>query len=291
MNELVALSPAMRELVTACLDVASAPTTILLTGESGCGKERVARAIHRSSPRRALTFTLLSCSSFDEGEAMPAMGHGGSVLLDEVGALPLALQGRLLALLEGPRQSRIMASTNRDLPALVQQGAFRADLYYRLDVFPVRVPALRDRREDLGPLAEQLLAQHARSLGRPAARLSGGALCALGAHAFQGNVRELANLLERATLRARTASIEAADLGLAPSLHEASLFPAHLPIELERLERLAIAEALRRSDGNRTHAARLLGLGLRTLRQKLNSPTVREGPAFAHAAPLLSEAS
>lgn len=291
MTDLIGVSAAMRETLAAALDVAGTSTTVLVTGESGAGKELLARLVHGASPRTALPFTLLSCVTLDAAAAEAALAHGGTVVLDEVAALSFEDQGRLLLLLEKPRSARVIGISNRDLPTLVLRGTLRADLYYRLDVFPLRMPALRERREDLVPLADLLLRQHALRLGRPALRLSGGALSALAAHAFPGNVRELGNVLERAAIRARAPVIEAAELGLGPALADTSQFPSALPLELSQLERLAIAEALRRSGGNRTHAARLLGLGLRTLRQKLNGPVARGGSSSRDLEAQLQEAS
>jgi DNA-binding NtrC family response regulator len=271
-DEVIAFSPAMREAIGAALDVAPAPTTVLLTGESGAGKEVVARFIHSMSPRTSLPLTLVPCVSFEAAGVAAAMQHGGTVVLDEVSALTRDAQAQLLRLLEEPHPTRVIATSNRELADLVERGALRSDLFYRLDVYPVHVPALRDRREDLAALADTLLTRIASGLGRTPATMTGSALAALEAHDWPGNVRELANLLERAVIRARTPRLEGADLPLQQPRNFASPFPSSLPLGLEQLERLAISEALRRTSGNRTHAAKLLGIGLRTLRQKLNGP-------------------
>lgn len=276
MNELVCESLAMRELRAALLDVAGAPTTVLISGESGTGKGFAARWLHAVSPRAAAPLTVLGAvdvSGPAVERAQHALAHGGTVVVDDAGTLPHDAQERLLWLLEQPRTSRVVALASSDLGELVARGLLRAELFYRLDVFPVRVPPLRERREDLPTLAEQLLRAHAEALGRSPPRLDPAATAALLAHGFPGNVRELSNVLERALLRTRAPTLEADALGLAPAGSGPGLFPAHLPLRIEQLERAAIAEALRRSGGNRTHAARLLGLGLRTLRQKLNGPT------------------
>ncbi len=181
------------------------------------------------------------------------------------------MQGRLLSLLEGSHASRVIATSHRDLQDLVGRGQLRSDLYYRLDVFPITVPSLRDRKEDIAPLAELLLQRAGKNLGRQASRLTAEALGLLQSQRWPGNVRELANVLERASIRSRGPMIEVQDLGLIARPVDVSFFPTHLPLNLDQLERLAIAEALRRTAGNRTHAARLLNIGLRTLRQKLNT--------------------
>jgi two-component system, response regulator FlrC len=317
-DEPVAGSPAMREALLAAAEVATAPTTtVLLLGESGTGKEVLARFVHARSPRGAGPWVAVNCA------ALPAdlleselFGHergaftgaserragrfeqasGGTLLLDEVSELPLALQAKLLRALQErevdrvggqrpvPVDVRIVATSNRDLAGMVKEGSFRSDLYYRLNVFPILLPPLRERAADVVPLAERLLAEAAGALGRGITVLSPAAREALLGHPFPGNVRELRNLLERAAVRCRSGVIEPWHLGIAgrglsvappggdaaPS-GAAPFLPPDLPIDLGALERLAIEEALRRVDGNRTHAARLLGIGLRTLRNKLRA--------------------
>ncbi|MFZ5439609.1 MAG: sigma 54-interacting transcriptional regulator [Myxococcota bacterium] len=280
---LIGFSPAMRQAIGAAVDVAGAPTTVLLTGETGSGKEVLARFIHQISPRAGLPLSVLSGIALDLEQVEAALRHGGTVVLDEIAAIPMETQGRLLAILEGTHPSRLIATSHRDLRELVERGQLRSDLFYRLDVYPIVVPPLRARREDLPSLTDVLIARIAAALGRPPLRLTGEALGVLEGYRWPGNVRELANVLERALIRTRGQVIEAADLGLpAPTrsaAHEPSMvgFPAHLPLDLVALERVAIAEALRRTNGNRTHAARLLNIGLRTLRQKLNTPSSPEG--------------
>jgi DNA-binding NtrC family response regulator len=286
-NELIAFSNSMRQAMSAALDVAKTPTTVLLTGETGSGKEVLARFIHESSPRAAAPFSVFNCGAMaSEFERLTeALSHGGTVVLDEVSAITIDMQGRVLSQLEGAHASRVIATSSRDLRELVERGQLRSDLFYRLDVFPIAVPPLRERREDLASLASVLLNRIATSLGRPAVSLNAEALGLLETQRWSGNVRELANVLERAVIRARGAMVEAADLGLVSRTVESSSFPAWLPLDLVQLERLAISEALRRTNGNRTHAARLLNLGLRTLRQKLNGPATEGGDLLAAVAP------
>ncbi len=273
MNDVIAFSPAMRETLATALDVAPGPTTVLLRGESGSGKEVLARFIHAMSPRAPLPFTVLSCVTFDEREVANALQHGGTVVFDELSALNVNAQALLLRLLETAHTSRVIATTNRNLADLVERGQLRSDLSYRLDVYPVNVPPLRDRREDLAALTDMLLTRIAHGLGRTPASITRDARAAIEAVEWPGNVRELANVLERAVIRSRTQVIDVSDLSLSPQRNPSNPFPSTLPLALEQLEALAIAEALRRTGGNRTHAARLLNIGLRTLRQKLNGPS------------------
>ena len=314
----VAESPAMREVLGAAEDVAMGNTTVLILGESGTGKEVVARYIHRCSARTGGPWVAVNCA------AMPAdlleselFGHErgaftgaadrrlgrieqadkGTLLLDEISELPLSLQAKLLRVLQErevdrlgggrpvPVDVRIIATSNRDLAQMVERKLFRADLYYRLFVFPIVLPPLRDRPADIPVLATHMLRRLAEELGRETPTLADDALRGLSRYRFPGNVRELGNILERALVRCRYAVIDLQylDLGVheprssvaamgrserAP-LPERRFLPEGVPIELGSLERLAIQEALRRENGNRTHAARLLGISLRTLRNKL----------------------
>ncbi|MDX2013827.1 MAG: sigma 54-interacting transcriptional regulator [Myxococcaceae bacterium] len=275
MTDFVAQSRSMQEAVAAALDVAASPTTVFLRGEHGTGKRRFARFIHAHSKAAAKPFVEVNPTTFDVVQIEVQLQSAGTMLFDEIGALSQEHQAHLLRLLEAPHAARIIASTSEAAEKLVEAGRLRSDLFYRLDVYPLRVPALRERRDDLSRLAQVLSIKAAQRLGRPAPTLSAGALIALEQADFPGNVRELENVLERALIRSRTPTIEAAALALAPPRVDGGLFPEGLPLDLAELERVAIAEALRRVNGNRTHAARLLGIGLRTLRQKLNGPSSR----------------
>jgi two-component system response regulator FlrC len=341
----VGASPAMREVIEAARDVAPTLTTVLLLGESGTGKELLARFLHAESRRpgpwvavncAALPAELLESELFghEKGSFTGAFerragrfeqAQRGTLLLDEISELPLPLQAKLLRVVQErevdrlggqrpvPVDVRVIATSNRDLGEMVQRGLFRSDLYYRLNVFPIVLPPLRDRLEDLPALATALIADASRDLGRPAPLLDEAALAVLRVNPFRGNVRELRNMLERALVRCRGPVLGAAHLGLsvgggqAPALHalkemeplaaqgratalhtptlgggRALALQGDLPLDLGELERLAIAEALRRVRGNRTHAARLLGIGLRTLRNKLR--TYREAGVNVEAA-------
>jgi two-component system response regulator FlrC len=312
-------SAPMREVLTAVEDVAPANTTVLLLGESGTGKEVFARHIHCLSERAAGPWVAVNCA------ALPAelleselFGHErgaftgaserrigrieqadrGTLLLDEISEMPPPLQAKLLRVLQErevdrvgggrsiPVDVRVIATSNRDLEAMVAAKLFRADLFYRLSVFPIALPALRERRDDIPALAAHLVTEIAERLGRPPLKLGPSALACLQAHDYPGNVRELGNILERALVRCRATELSAEHLDrslrggdgatsvaqrvLAPATPVTSL-PPELPIDLGQLERLAISEALRRVNGNRTHAARLLGISLRTLRNKLRA--------------------
>ncbi|MES1204923.1 MAG: sigma 54-interacting transcriptional regulator [Pseudomonadota bacterium] len=305
-------SPAMRQVLAAAEDVAVAATTVLIVGESGTGKEILARHIHRCSPRAAEAWVAVNCAALPahllEGELF---GHergaftgaferrigrieqadGGTLLLDEISELPLGLQAKLLRVLQErevdrlggirpiPVDVRVIATSNRPLDEMVARKEFRADLFYRLDVFPIRLPPLRERPQDIRGLADELLRTVSASLGRQAPVMEADAIAALRGYAFPGNVRELGNILERALVRSRQPVLRLSDLDLpAPATEPPaaravgvsdSPFPDDLPLHLPTLERLAIGRALRLSGGNRTHAARHLGISVRTLRNKL----------------------
>jgi two-component system response regulator FlrC len=317
----------MREVLAAADDVAETSTTVLLLGESGTGKEVLARYIHRRSARAEGPWVAVNCAALpadlleselfghERGAFTGAaerrtgrfeLAHGGTLLLDEISELSLPLQAKLLRALQEreidriggqrpiPVDVRVIAASNRDVAGMVERGQFRSDLYYRLNVFPIVVPPLRARRDDLAALVEGLLEEAAAELGRPPPALAADALELLSAHTFPGNVRELRNLLQRAMVRCRGPVVGTEHLrpGTAPATAsgaEGSALPAGLPLELAALERLAIREALRRVNGNRTHAARLLGIGLRTLRNKLRAWREEEvlPPADPAARPFL----
>jgi two-component system, NtrC family, response regulator AtoC len=291
--------PAMNAVEEALRKVARTDATVLLLGESGVGKEVAARAVHAWSERASGPFVAVNCAALAEtlleselfGHEKGAftgavarrrgrieLAEGGTFFLDEIAELRPELQAKLLRVLEErsferlggtqtiPANVRWIAATNRDLRAMLQEGRFREDLYHRLAVFPVRLPPLRERRGDILPLAEALLARIGRDLARRPAALGPAARERLLAAPWPGNVRELANALERAvilsggdTLGPEHVILEAA--GTAPA--------AGAPQTLAELERDAIARALAAAGGNRKDAAERLGIGLRTLYDKL----------------------
>jgi len=299
---IVGAHPRLRAALRLLQRVAPTESTVLLTGESGTGKELFARALHALSPRHGGPFVAVNCAAIPEtllenelfGHEKGAftgadrrqpgrfeLAQGGTLLLDEIGELPPAVQGKVLRVLEertfervgsGRTQRadvRLAAATNRDLRAMVEAGEFRSDLYFRLAVFPVELPALRERASDVPLLARHLLAEIARRHHREAPALDDEAAALLAAQPWPGNVRELANLLERAVI-----------LCEGPALRAADLRPLLEPLggERERLRR-ALVEA----DGDKRRAAELLGISYRTLLQQVRAhdlegvPRYREG--------------
>ena len=311
-------SAAMRRTVELARRVAPATTPVLVTGETGTGKELLARALHDWSPRAARPLVSLNCAALPAGVVESELfGHvkgafsgasadrlgrfqaanGGTLFLDEVGELPFELQARLLrALQEGcfePVGSdrtvrvdvRVIAATNADLPRAVQQKRFREDLYWRLAVFPIEMPPLRDRPEDIAGLAERHLAELARRAGRPPWRLTDASRRALGTAPWPGNVRELLNVIERATILARGPDIEADLLLLGPAATAApeSAATEDAGATLEQVERRAIARTLARTDGRiygAGGAAERLGLPPSTLRSRMEKLGLGGARAF-----------
>jgi two-component system response regulator FlrC len=299
-------APAMAPVVAALRKVAPTQATVLLLGESGTGKEVAARAVHRWSPRRDGPFVPVNCAAVSEhlleselfghekgaftGATVRHRGRlelaaGGTVFLDEIAELRPELQVKLLRVLQEKRFERVgstrtieadvrwIAATNRDLEERLASGAFRNDLYHRLAVFPVRMPPLRERREDVLPLARTLLERISRELGRPAPDLAPEAERMIETADWPGNVRELANALERAAILTEDGTITPELLTAGPRPHAPGPAPGSPaeppPATLEDLERQAIARALERHHGHRRHAAQELGIGERTLYDKL----------------------
>jgi two-component system, NtrC family, response regulator AtoC len=289
--------PAMRPVVEAVEKVARTNATVLLLGESGTGKEVAARTVHTRSARSGGPFVAVSCAAIAEGVLESELfGHekgaftsavatrrgrieladGGTLFLDEIGELKLELQSKLLRVLQERRFERVggsrtmeadvrwIAATNRELEAMAADGRFRQDLYHRLAVFPIRLPPLRERRGDIVPLAETLLARVGRDLGRPGLRLGADVQRAIAEADWPGNVRELANALERAAILADGPELRVRDLGTL-----ARPRPPAGGGSLSDVERETIARALAEVGGNRRQAAERLGIGLRTLYEKL----------------------
>jgi transcriptional regulator with PAS, ATPase and Fis domain len=262
--------------------------TVLVTGESGAGKEVIARLIHRASARRNGAFVALSCAALPEalleselfgyergaftGAQQLKLGHielasGGVLFLDEVSEMSLSAQATFLRVLEerefqrlgGTKllkaHIRVVAATNRVLSKAVEQGTFREDLFYRLHVFDINVPPLRERRDDILPLAESFLREIAKSLQRPLAGLTGDAKEVLLAHAWPGNIRELRNALERAAILCEGGLITPAHVALQnprPATDDST--------NLHVAERRTIEHVMRQTRGNKTRAAERLGL-------------------------------
>jgi two-component system response regulator PilR (NtrC family) len=303
LQSLIGDSPSMQQVRTMIEKLARSQAPIYISGESGSGKELAARLIHGRSARAAGTFVPVNCGAIPENlmeseffgyrkgaftgadserEGFFQAAHGGTLFLDEVADLPLAMQVKLLraiqekrvrkvgSVAEEPVDVRIICATHKNLRDLVDKGAFRQDLYYRLNVIELRMPPLRERMEDIGPLVEAILR---RVFGDTPPRLSSGAVKALSFYSFPGNVRELENILERATALCSGDLIEVDDLHLGPEEmaggEEQGRGSETLDEYLNRLERQAILEALQKAEGNRTAAARLLGVTFRSMRYRL----------------------
>jgi len=300
---LVARSEAMRRVVDLARRVAPVDTTVLITGESGVGKERVARLVHDASPRAAHAFVAVNCGALTEtlleselfGHCRGAFtgathdrpglfeaAHGGTLLLDEVGELSPAMQVRLLRVLQEREvrrvgetrvrrvDVRVLAATHRNLAEAVAAGTFRQDLYYRLRVFELAIPALRERRDDVLPLARAVVLRMAARFKRGVRSLSPEAADMLLRYRWPGNVRELENALERGVVLAEGSRVEARDLPeevrggrLPPVVREGEVRP------LEEVERAYIVAALEANGGNQTQTAAQLGIGTATLYRKL----------------------
>lgn len=319
----VAVEPASRQLLALATRVAQSDSTVLISGESGTGKEVLARFIHQQSPRAEKPFIAINCAAIPDNMLEATLfGHekgaftgaiatqpgkfeladGGTLLLDEISEMPLALQAKLLRVLQErevervggrkpiPLDIRILATTNRDLGGEVRGGRFREDLFYRLSVFPLAWPALRDRPADIVPLAERLLANHAMKMRQPSATLTADARQCLIGYAWPGNVRELDNAIQRALILQQGGLIRPDDLCLTATGGFASLSsnavgddtqisplavavapdaPGDLGEDLRRREFELILETLRAERGRRKETADRLGISARTLRYKL----------------------
>jgi two-component system response regulator PilR (NtrC family) len=313
-SQLLGDSPAMRTVRQTVAKVARSQAPVYIGGESGSGKELVARLIHECGPRASGAFVPVNCGAIP-GELMESefFGHrkgsftgavadkdglfqaanGGTLFLDEVADLPMHMQVKLLRVIQekavrpiGARQEvpvdvRILSATHKNLGKLVEQGAFRQDLFYRINVIEVRVPPLRERREDVPMLAAHFLERIARDWGGDRLSLSSSAVRALQAYDFPGNVRELENILERAVALCEGNVVQAEDLRLAPrqsgsdadAVSAGTPAPPGVPGSLEdyidNLEREAIMKALQETRFNKTAAAKKLGITFRALRYKL----------------------
>ncbi len=337
---IVGESPALREVLTKVEQVAQTAATVLLRGETGTGKEMVARAIHINSPREKRPFVRVNCAALAPGVLESELfGHekgaftgavarragrfeladGGTLFLDEVGDLPLDVQVKLLRVLQERDfervggvdtvkvDVRVISATHRDLEALITEGKFREDLYYRLNVFPITLPPLRDRPGDLPPLAEHFIQKFAQAMGKMVRGADTAAIAELVAYPWPGNVRELENVLERAMILCRGAQVSVADLdfGRRSGLAKAAAAPVDasatgggeagrsLYKRLSDQERGEIVAAVDRSQGNIAHAARALGINRSTLYYRMRKhglehllPTREDAPAADASTPL-----
>ena len=309
---IIGSSPGMRKLSELMRRVVDSDVSVLVTGESGTGKELVARALHFNGPRRKGPFVAINCASVPETLMETEMfGHergafsgatarragcfeqadGGTLLLDEIGDMPVVLQAKLLRVLQEreirrvggsatiPIDVRVIASTHRDLEAAMREDAFREDLYYRLAVFPVDVPPLRRRQEDIPPLAEHFRKKHADRLGVTVRAISTAATALLARYEWPGNVRELENVICRSLVLETSDVLQAATLPpeVLPSSSGAPGEPATTGT-LADLERKAIVDAVEQADHNLTRAATALGIGRTTLYQKLRKHGLPQRP-------------
>ena len=321
-------SPGIAELYAILERVADTPTTVLITGETGTGKELVARALHEHSSRRDKPFIKVNCAAipkelieselfgYERGAFTGAvtskpgrfeLANGGTLFLDEIGEIPVEMQVKLLRALQESEFERVggiktirvdvrlVAATNRDLKKLIASGAFREDLFYRLNVVPIRLPALRDRTSDIPILVEHFLAKFNDRLRKRVEGVEADARDLLVQYPWPGNIRELENVIERAVLFCDTQQLRATDLP--PDLRgvpalanvrvpEADLQAAlagegglkeHVKVAMSRLEKELVSRALKQTSGNVTHAARLLKISRKGLQLKMKELGLREG--------------
>ena len=306
-NDLVAKSTAMRRVLALAERAAATDSTVLITGESGTGKERIARLLHAHSRRSKRSFVGVNCAALPEplleselfghkkgaftGASADKQGlfeaaSGGTLFLDEIGETPLSMQVKLLRVLQEhavrpvgstrdvPVDVRVVAATNRDLEALVDAGGFRKDLFYRLRVIPLELPPLRERRDDILPLARQFIAKTCKQNSCGPCALSSDVLDALHAYPWPGNVRELENAIERAVVLAEgQPKIELGDLPpeIRAPAGRGSAPPEPDQLTLAEVERRHILATLERCGGNRSATAQALGIGENTLWRKLKA--------------------
>ena len=310
-SNIIGRSDAMLSVFQLIETIAPTGSTVLISGESGTGKELAARAIHFNSPRKERPFVALNCGALSETlldselfghmkgsftgadtnkKGLIEVAEKGSILLDEIGEMSPLVQVKLLRVLQERKYRRlggteevdadirVIAATNRDLSKMVAEGAFREDLFYRINVIPIRLPALRERTEDIPLLADHFVLRFAKEMGKTITGISGGAIACLQAYGWPGNIRELENAIERAVALERTPSILVESLpeqvrGAAAAVTSATAptenFPDNgfdLEQHVQHIEREYIAEALKRAGGVKVKAAELLGMSFRSFR-------------------------
>lgn len=301
---LVGQSPAMRRVMTLIEQVAPSSASVVIVGESGAGKELAARTIHELSPRRAGPYIAINCAALPETlmeselfghergaftgadrrrEGCFELANGGTLLLDEIGEMKPELQAKLLRVIEDGRirrlggsaevvvDVRVIASTNRDLDTAIREGRFREDLYYRLNVFLVELPALAERRDDIALLVEHFLQQIAPPEGKTVAGVEAEALELMKSYRWPGNVRQLRNVIERALIVTRGPLIGVADLPaeLRRGGAASGAFEIRLGASLDEVERELIKRTIEYAGGNKSRAAEILGVSLKTLYNRL----------------------
>jgi two-component system response regulator PilR (NtrC family) len=317
-DQIIGVSPPMVNVFSMIQSVAATSSTVLLTGESGTGKELVAKAIHASSPRRESAFVSVNCGALPEtlleselfGHMKGAFtdayvtrkglfeaAHRGTLFLDEVGETPASMQVKLLRALQERRirrvggteevdvDVRLIAATNRSLEDMVRERRFREDLFYRLNVIPIRIPPLRERREDIPLLARHFLEQFSRAMGKRVAKISKEAMDTFLGYGWPGNVRELENVMERAVALETTEEVLVEHLP--DTLHRGEPLPAAPRLEdgfsldeyLRSLESELVQRALTQSAGDRARACRMLGITPRSLRYLIQKHRLESLPA------------
>ena len=302
-GNLIGSSSAFRQVITAIGEVCESKATVLISGESGTGKEMVARAIHFNSTRKSAPFVAINCAAIPEGLLESELfghikgaftgavsnrtgrfmqAHGGTLFLDEVGDMPVATQAKILRVLQersfepvGSTQTRevdvrLIAATNKDLQDAVRERQFREDLYYRLNVFPIALPPLRERLDDIPALVEHFIEQIGANIGKRIDSFSPAAIKAMGEYDWPGNIRELQNCIERSIIVAKAPMVDVADLPRylfrqREERIDAARIPSSLDDELERIERRFILMALQKTQGIQVKAADLLGITERSL--------------------------
>jgi DNA-binding NtrC family response regulator len=314
-DNIIGRSAAMREIFHTVERVAPTRATVLLAGQSGVGKDMIARAIHQHSPRKNHPFIKINCTALPENlmeselfgyekgaftganASKPGkfeQADQGTVFLDEIGDVPGNIQVKLLRILQERQferlgsnltrsvDVRVVAATNVDLRAALEQGRFREDLYYRLNVVPINIPPLRDRTEDIPFLARHFVQKLSRELGSLAKEISPAAIDRLLTHSWPGNVRELENTIERSLVLAAGEVLQASDLRIEAPRTASAIPSAQSPLlpegeTLEHWEQMMIREALRRANGNKSQAARMLGLTRNALRYRLSQMGMESG--------------
>jgi two-component system response regulator FlrC len=302
---IVTRNPAMKHLLMSVRKICDSRAPVLICGESGTGKELIARYVHSSSQRRNHPFVAVNCAALPEslleselfghekGTFTGAVGrkkgkfeqaNGGCLLLDEISEMDVSLQAKLLRVLQErevdrvgggapvPVDVKVLATTNRDLDAMIESGEFREDLYYRLNVVPLQVPPLRDRREDIPLLSDFFIRKYNRIDSRNVKGLTQQSLTLLMNRSWKGNVRELENTIQRAVLLCEGPDITCEDFTMPGSRPpDGNTAPVFMPgVSLKEMEKNIIFSTLDHTNDNRTHAAQMLGISVRTLRNKLN---------------------
>jgi len=308
---LIGSSTAIQTIHRLIAKVATTDSTVLICGETGTGKELAARAVHRASPRHVRPFVAINCGSIPEALLESELfGHvrgaftgadrdkrglfevadGGTIFLDEIGEMPSSLQPKILRALENREimrvgsttpvriSARIVAATHRSLPKMIEEGSFRQDLYYRLNIFEIAIPPLRERPEDIRPLAAHLLERLCRSLNRSIPALEPDALRALEAYGWPGNVRELANVLERALILSDAPRVGLSDLPGVVADEPAVAASDSLKLARREFERRHIRRVIERHQGDKRLAAEALGIDLSSLYRKLDEESVQPPP-------------